>query len=109
MAGAEPRVMDVDDDGIRRIGARINLAQDEFAKRAGQLHTQLGNMHRDWQGGGGLAFGRLMAEWQHRQEQITRLLQTFEDSLSQTQRTSLEQDATQASSMFALNKTLNQQ
>ena len=65
-------------------------------------------MNRDWQGDGGGAFGKLMLEWQQRQENITKLLQSFEDSLTTTQKTSVEQDSTQAANMFALNKNLNQ-
>jgi WXG100 family type VII secretion target len=99
--------MDIDRDGIRRIGDRINVAQGEFAKLSAELETQLGTMQRDWQGEGGAAFGRLMVEWHQRQSQITRLLQSFEDSLGKTQRSSAEQDATQAVSMLALNKLLN--
>jgi uncharacterized protein YukE len=65
-------------------------------------------MHRDWQGEGGAAFGRLMTEWQDRQDRITKLLQHFEDSLTRTQTTSVEQDASQAENMFAVTKSLNQ-
>lgn len=108
MAGEDPRVMDIDQDGVIRIGERINFAQSEFKKKSGELQTQLGNMHRDWQGDGGAAFGKLMLEWQDRQEKITKLLQHFEDSLTTTQKTSVEQDSTQAMNMFALNKNLNQ-
>jgi hypothetical protein len=49
-----------------------------------------------------------MIEWQGRQEKISGLLQSFEDSLTQTQKTSTEQDSTQAANMFAMNKNLNQ-
>ena len=35
-------------------------------------------------------------------------VQSFEDSLTQTQKTSTEQDSTQAANMFAMNKNLNQ-
>jgi hypothetical protein len=49
-----------------------------------------------------------MIEWQDRQKTITDLLQRFEDSLTTTQKTSVEQDSTQAANMFALNKNLNQ-
>jgi WXG100 family type VII secretion target len=108
MAGDDPRVMDIDHDGIVRIGERINFAQSEFTKKSNELHTQLGNMARDWQGDGGAAFGKLMVEWHARQEKITKLLQQFEDSLTTTQKTSTEQDSTQAANMFALNKNLNQ-
>ena len=108
MAGEDPNVMDIDRDGVIRIGERINFAQSEFKKKAGELQTQLGNMNRDWQGDGGGAFGKLMIEWQNRQENITKLLQSFEDSLTTTQKTSVEQDSTQAMNMFALNKNLNQ-
>jgi WXG100 family type VII secretion target len=108
MAGDDPRVMDIDHDGIIRIGERINFAQSDFKKKSGELQTQLGNMHRDWQGEGGAAFGKLMIEWQQRQENITKLLQSFEDSLTTTQKTSTEQDSTQSANMFALNKNLNQ-
>ena len=38
----------------------------------------------------------------------TKLLQQFEDSLTTTQKTSTEQDSTQAANMFAMNKNLNQ-
>jgi WXG100 family type VII secretion target len=108
MAGNDPRVLDIDHDGIVRIGERINVAQSDFKKKAGELQTQLGNMSRDWQGDGGTAFGKLMIEWHQRQEKITKLLQSFEDSLTTTQKTSVEQDSTQAGNMFALNKSLNQ-
>ena len=108
MAGEDPNVMDIDRDGVIRIGERINFAQSEFKKKAGELQTQLGNMNRDWQGDGGGAFGKLMIEWQNRQENITKLLQSFEDSLTTTQKTSVEQDSTQAANMFSLNKNLNQ-
>jgi WXG100 family type VII secretion target len=99
--------MDIDRDGIARIGARINEAQSEFARRAGELQAQLGNMQRDWQGEAGMAFGRLMVEWQQRQDRITRLLQAFEDSLTQTQRRSVEQDVGQAGSVLALTRLLD--
>ena len=108
MAGDDPRVMDINHDGIVRIGERINFAQSDFKKKSGELMTQLGNMNRDWQGEGGAAFGKLMVEWQDRQEKITQLLQGFEDSLTTTQKTSTEQDSTQAANMFAMNKNLNQ-
>ena len=108
MAGDDPRVMDIDHDGIVRIGERINFAQSDFKKESGELQTQLGNMYRDWQGDGGAAFGKLMIEWQERQEKITKLLQSFEDSLTTTQKTSVEQDSTQAANMFSLNKNLSQ-
>ena len=108
MAGEDPNVMDIDRDGVIRIGERINFAQSEFKKKSKELETQLGNMHRDWQGDGGGAFGKLMVEWQQRQENITKLLQSFEDSLTTTQKTSVEQDSTQAANMFAMNKNLNQ-
>jgi uncharacterized protein YukE len=65
-------------------------------------------MNRDWMGEGGAAFSKLMIEWQGRQEKISGLLQSFEDSLTQTQKTSTEQDSTQAANMFAMNKNLNQ-
>ena len=81
MAGDDPRVMDIDRDGVIRIGERINFAQSEFKKKSKELETQLGNMHRDWMGEGGSAFGKLMIEWQGRQEKIATLLQQFEDSL----------------------------
>jgi WXG100 family type VII secretion target len=106
MAGDDPRVMDIDRDGVIRIGERSNFAQSEFKKKSKELETQLGNMHRDWVGDGGSAFGKLMIEWQGRQEKITTLLQQFEDSLTQTQKTSTEQDSTQAANMFAMNKNL---
>jgi hypothetical protein len=48
-----------------------------------------------------------MIEWQARQDKIATLLQQFEDSLTQTQKTSTEQDSTQAANMFAMNKNLN--
>jgi WXG100 family type VII secretion target len=108
MAADDPRVMDIDHDGIVRIGERINVAQGEFKKKAGELQGQLATMSRDWQGDGGTAFGKLMIEWQDRQGKITKLLQSFEDSLTTTQKTSVEQDSTQAANMFALNKFLNQ-
>lgn len=108
MAGEDPNIMDIDRDGVIRIGERINFAQSEFKKKSKELETQLGNMSRDWMGEGGAAFGKLMIEWQGRQEKITTLLQQFEDSLTQTQKTSTEQDSTQAANMFAMNKNLNQ-
>jgi WXG100 family type VII secretion target len=107
MAGADPRVMDIDRDGIARIGARINEAQSEFARRAGELQAQLGNMQRDWQGEAGMAFGRLMVEWQQRQDRITKVLQAFEESLTHTQRKSVEQDVGQAGSVLALTRLLD--
>jgi WXG100 family type VII secretion target len=107
MAGDDPRVMDIDRDGVIRIGERINFAQSEFKKKSKELETQLGNMNRDWMGEGGSAFGKLMIEWQGRQDKIATLLQQFEDSLTQTQKTSTEQDSTQATNMFAMNKNLN--
>jgi WXG100 family type VII secretion target len=108
MAGESPNVMDIDRDGVIRIGERINVAQSEFRKKSTELETQLATLDRDWIGEGGAAFGKLMAEWQSRQEKIARLLQSFEDSLARTQRTSTEQDSTQAANMFAMNKNLNQ-
>jgi WXG100 family type VII secretion target len=108
MAGDDPRVMDINHDGIVRIGERINFAQSEFKKKSKELETQLANMNRDWMGEGGAAFGKLMIEWQGRQEKISGLLQSFEDSLTQTQKTSTEQDSTQAANLFAMNKNLNQ-
>lgn len=107
MAGDDPRVMDIDGDGVTRIGERINVAQSEFKKKSKELETQLGNMRRDWMGEGGSAFAKLMIEWQGRQEKIANLLQQFEDSLTQTQKTSTEQDSTQATNMFAMSKNLN--
>jgi WXG100 family type VII secretion target len=104
---ADASIMDIDRDGIRRVGDRINLAQGEFGRLARELETQLATMQRDWQGEGGAAFGRLMAEWQQRQGEITRLLQAFEDSLGQTRTTSAQQDASQATSMLALDRLLN--
>ena len=108
MAGEDPNVMDIDRDGVIRIGERINFAQGEFKKKSKELETQLANMNRDWMGEGGAAFGKLMIEWQGRQEKISGLLQSFEDSLTQTQKTSTEQDSTQAANMFAMSKNLNQ-
>jgi WXG100 family type VII secretion target len=107
MAGDDPRVMDIDRDGVIRIGERINIAQSEFTKKSKELEAQLGNMHRDWVGDGGTAFGKLMIEWQGRQEKITTLLQQFEDSLATTQKTSTQQDSVQAANMFAMSKNLN--
>jgi WXG100 family type VII secretion target len=100
--------MDVDRDGVIRVGERINGAQSEFTRKAGELESALGRMVTDWQGEGGGAFGKLMLEWQGRQATITKLLQRFEDSLTTTQLTSVEQDSTQAMNMFAVNKNLNQ-
>lgn len=108
MAGEDPNIMDIDHDGIIRIGERINFAQSEFTKHGNELTTQLSNMQKDWVGEGGVAFGKLMIEWNDRQDKITKLLQQFEDSLSTTQKTSTEQDSTQAANMFAMNKNLNQ-
>ena len=108
MAGEDPRVMDIDHDGIVRIGERINVAQSDFKKKAKDLESNLGHMATSLQGEAGTAFGKLMIEWQERQQKITSLLQQFEDSLSTTQKTSVEQDSTQAANMFALNKNLNQ-
>ena len=107
MSGSERGVLDLDRDGVSRIGRCIDTAQAEFSKLAKELEGQLADMHRDWVGEGGSAFGQLMVEWQRRQDTITRLLQQFEDSLTQTQRTSTEQDSSQASSMFAMNRALN--
>ena len=107
MSGSDLGVMDIDRDGVIRTGARINAAQAEFARKAQELEAQLGNMQRDWVGEGGSAFGRLMTEWQGRQGEITRLLQQFEDSLTQTQRSTADQDSRQASTMFAMNRALN--
>jgi WXG100 family type VII secretion target len=108
MAGEDPRVMDIDHDGIVRIGERINFAQSDFKKKAKDLESNLGHMATSLQGEAGTAFNKLMIEWQERQQKITALLQQFEDSLSTTQKTSVEQDSTQAANMFALNKNLNQ-
>ncbi|MEO6512355.1 MAG: WXG100 family type VII secretion target [Nocardioides sp.] len=100
--------MDIDHDGIVRIGERINFAQSEFTKKANDLEANLGHMATSLQGEAGTAFHKLMIEWQSRQKKITTLLQQFEDSLTTTQKTSTEQDSTQAANMFALNKNLNQ-
>jgi WXG100 family type VII secretion target len=108
MAGEDPRVMDVDRDGVIRIGERINFAQSEFKKKSNELRDALSRMSTDWQGEGGGAFGKLMIEWQERQERITGFLQHFEDSLTTTQKTSEEQDSTQAMNMYAANRNLNQ-
>ncbi len=107
MAGDDPRVMNIDHDGIVRIGRRINGAQADFTKKSAELQSQLGHLSRDWQGDGGAAFGKLMVEWHERQEKITKLLQSFEDSLTATQQTSVEQDSAQAGNLFALHKNLN--
>jgi uncharacterized protein YukE len=85
MAGEDPNVMDIDRDGDIRIGERINFAQSEFKKKSKELETQLANMNRDWMGEGGAAFGKLMIEWQGRQEKISGLLQSLVVSLTQTE------------------------
>jgi hypothetical protein len=41
MAGEDPNVMDIDRDGVIRIGERINFAQSEFKKKSKELETQL--------------------------------------------------------------------
>lgn len=108
MAGEDPRVMDIDHDGIIRVGERINFAQSEFKKKATELEQNLAHMSTSLQGDAGTAFHKLMVEWQGRQKTITDLLQHFEDSLTTTQKTSAEQDSTQAANLFAQNKLLNQ-
>jgi WXG100 family type VII secretion target len=108
MASDDLRVMDIDRAGVIRIGERIDSARMEFGRLSKELESQLANMHRDWVGQGGSAFGRLMVEWQSRQSHVTQLLQQFQDSLTLTQKTATEQDDSQASNMFAMSAALNQ-
>jgi len=109
MAGEDPNIMDINHDGMVSIAERINFAKGEFDRKATELETDLGNMAKDWQGGGGAAFGTLMREWHERQKTITGLLTTFENSLTQTQLKSEEEDSTWALEMFNQNKNLNPQ
>ena len=60
MAGEDPNVMDIDRDGVIRIGERINFAQSEFKKKYNELENKLANMKRDWMVEGGAAFGKMM-------------------------------------------------
>jgi WXG100 family type VII secretion target len=99
--------MEVDHDGLVRIGQRIDEARHEFTRKAAELDSQLGSLHRQWQGEGGAAFGKLMAEWQQRQHAITLILESFQDSLTTTQGAAARQDSAQAASLSALGTSLD--
>ena len=107
MAGEDPNFLDIDRDGVIRIGERINFAQSEFKKKSKELETQLGNMNQDWMGEGGAAFGKLMSSGRaaRRRSPGSPAVRGLAD---QTQKTSTEQDSTQADNMFPMNKNLDQ-
>ena len=60
--GSDARVMDIDRDGIVRIGERIGVAQHDFRRLGAELHTQLGHLRSGWQGEGGTAFNNMFED-----------------------------------------------
>jgi len=108
MTVSEGQGIQIVDGGLSQIGDRINYAQAEFKRLSTLLSGQLEHMPKSWEGLGGAAFGKLHAEWQVRQGEITKALQLFEDALTTTQKDAAVNDESQSGSMFRINGNLEQ-
>jgi len=71
----------------------VREAKTKFDRDAGNLESEIRGMATGWQGQGGQAFQGLAQKWKVRHEEITRVLNGLAESLDETERDSVANDA----------------